>query len=116
MMAAALEKSKNILKNLIVYPKHMERNLFAQEGLMLSENVMMHLANRLGRMTAHGIVYKGAMEAYEKEIPFKDVLLRTPEVAAAFTEEEIDAMLDPHNYVGLAPEFVDRVVAKYSKN
>ena len=116
MMAAALEKSKNILKNLIVYPKHMERNLFAQKGLMLSENVMMHLANRLGRMTAHGIVYKGAMEAYEKEIPFKDVLLRTPEVAAAFTEEEIDAMLDPHNYVGLAPEFVDRVVAKYSKN
>ena len=94
----------------------MERNLFAQKGLMLTENVMMHLANRLGRMTAHGIVYKGAMEAYEKEIPFKDVLLRTPEVAAAFTEEEIDAMLDPHNYVGLAPEFVDRVVAKYSKN
>ena len=32
------------------------------------------------------------------------------------TVKEIDAMLDPHNYVGLAPEFVDRVVAKYSKN
>ena len=57
-----------------------------------------------------------SMEDYEKEKPFKDVLLRTPEVAAGFTEEEIDAMLDPHNYVGLAPEFVDRVVAKYSKN
>lgn len=51
-----------------------------------------------------------------KRNTLKDVLLRTPEVAAAFTEEEIDAMLDPHNYVGLAPEFVDRVVAKYSKN
>lgn len=70
-------------EELIVYPKHMERNLFAQKGLMLSENVMMHLANRLRRMTAHGIVYKGAMEAYEKEIPFKDVLLRTPEVACS---------------------------------
>ncbi len=71
LMAAALEKSKNILKNLIVYEQHMERNLFKQKGLMMSECVMMHMAPRLGRMTAHEIIYKGAMEAYEKEIPFK---------------------------------------------
>lgn len=114
LMGAALAKTKNILKNLIVYPKHMERNLFAQKGLMMSECVMMHLAGRLGRMTAHGIVYKACMEAYEKEIPLKDVLMRTPEVTAAFTEEEIDTMLDPHSYLGLAPQFADRVVEKWS--
>ena len=116
MMGAALEKSKNILENLIVYPKHMERNLFAQKGLMMSECVMMHLARRLGRLTAHGIVYKSCMEAYEKEIPLKDVLMRTPAVVEAFTEAEVDHMLDPHNYIGLAPEFVDRVLAKYSES
>lgn len=116
MMGAALEKSKNILENLIVYPKHMERNLFAQKGLMMSECVMMHLARRLGRLTAHGIVYKSCMEAYEKEIPLKDVLMRTPAVVEAFTEAEVDHMLDPHNYIGLAPEFVDRVIAKYSES
>lgn len=77
MLGCALEKSKHILKNLIVYPKHMERNLFAQKGLMMSECVMMHLAAKLGRMTAHGIVYKSCMEAYEKEIPLKDVLMKT---------------------------------------
>ena len=113
MLGCALEKSKHILKNLIVYPKHMERNLFAQKGLMMSECVMMHLAAKLGRMTAHGIVYKSCMEAYEKEIPLKDVLMKTPEVVEAFTEDEVDHMLDPHTYVGLAPEFVDRVVAKW---
>ncbi|HBC69131.1 MAG: adenylosuccinate lyase [Duodenibacillus sp.] len=115
LMAGALEKSKNILKNLIVYPKHMERNLNAQKGLMMSECVMMHLAAKLGRLTAHEIVYKGCMEAYEKEIPLKEVLMRTPAVQEAFTEAEVDKMLDPHSYVGLAPEFVDRVVAKWSK-
>lgn len=113
MLGCALEKSKHILKNLIVYPKHMERNLFAQKGLMMSECVMMHLAAKLGRMTAHGIVYKSYMEAYEKEIPLKDVLMKTPEVVEAFTEDEVDHMLDPYTYVGLAPEFVDRVVAKW---
>ncbi len=113
MMGAALEKAKCILKDLIVYPKHMERNLYAQKGLMLSENVMMHLASALGRMTAHEIVYQSAMEAYEKELDFKEVLLRTPAVKNSFTEEQIDSMLDPKAYTGLASEFVDRVLQKY---
>lgn len=115
MLGCALEKSKNILQNLIVYPKHMERNLFAQKGLMMSECVMMHLATKLGRLTAHEIVYKSCMEAYEKEVSLKDVLMRTPAVVEAFTEEQVDLMLNPHSYIGLAPEFVDRVSAKYQK-
>ncbi len=115
LLGCALEKSKNIFKNLIVYPKHMERNLFVQKGLMMSECVMMHLAVKLGRLTSHEIVYKACMEAYEKEIPLKDVLMRTPEVEAAFTEDELDHMLNPLTYVGLAPQFVDRVVARWEK-
>lgn len=113
MLGCALAKTKYILENLIVYPKHMARNLEAQKGLMMSECVMMHLARKLGRMTAHSVVYKSCMEAYEKEIPLKDVLMRTPEVTEAFTEDEIVHMLNPRTYVGLAPQFVDRVLAKY---
>ena len=114
LMAAALDKSKNIFENLIVYEAHMERNLNVQKGLMMSECVMMHLAERLGRMTAHDIVYKVAMEAYEKEVPMKDIMMQTKAVTDAFKEEEIDFMLDPHNYVGLAPTFADRVLEKYN--
>lgn len=113
LMAAALEKSKNIFENLIVYEKHMERNLYAQKGLMMSECVMMHLAPRLGRMTAHDIVYESCMKAYEQEIPLKDMLMQMPEVTEAFTEQEVDTMLDPHSYLGLSAEFVDRVLEKY---
>lgn len=113
LMAAALAKSRYILENLRA--KHMERNLSAQKGLMMSECVMMHLAKKLGRLTAHHIVYGACMEAYEKEIPLKEVLMRTEEVKEAFTEEEIDFMLDPHNYLGLAPVFCDRVLEKYRK-
>lgn len=114
LMGCALAKTKYILENLIVYPEHMKRNLYLQKGLMMSECVMMHLAVKLGRLTAHEIVYKACMEAYEKEIPLKDVLMRTPAVDEAFTEEEIDHMLDPLSYVGLAPVFADRVVEKWS--
>ncbi|MBQ8829364.1 MAG: adenylosuccinate lyase [Burkholderiaceae bacterium] len=113
MLGCALEKTKNILEHLIVYPKHMERNLFAQKGLMMSECVMMHLAKKLGRMTAHEIVYKGCMQAYEQEISLKDVLMQISVVTENFSEDEVDHMLDPHTYIGLAPEFTDRVLAKY---
>ena len=51
----------------------------------------------------HHIVYDACMEAYEKEIPLKDVLMKTKVVTDDFTEEEIDTMLNPEQYLGLAP-------------
>lgn len=113
LLGAALEKSKDVLENLIVYPKHMEQNLVKLRGLMMSECIMMHLAPKLGRMTAHDIVYKACMKAYEEEQMMDIALKAEPKVRAAFTDEEITAMLDPHNYIGYAPQFADRVLAKY---
>ena len=101
------------LKRLEPFGQGNEKPLFAQKGLMMSECVMMHLARKLGRLTAHEIVYKSCMKAYEQEVPLKQILMQTPEVTQAFTEEEVDLMLNPHSYIGLAPEFVDRVVAKW---
>ena len=74
---------------------------------------MMHLAPRLGRMTAHSIVYRTCMKAYEEEAQMKDALMAEPEFTEAFTEDEINYMLDPHNYLGLAVQFADLVLQKY---
>lgn len=113
LLGAALEKSKDVLENLIVYPKHMEQNLIKLRGLMMSECIMMHLAPKLGRMTAHDIVYRTCMKAYEEEQMMDVALKEEPKVRAAFTDEEIAAMLNPRNYIGYAPQFADRVLAKY---
>ena len=113
LFGAALEKTKDILKNLIVYPEHMERNLFAQKGLMMSEHVMMILADKLGRMTAHDVVMDACMIAYENETSLKEVMMTMDVVRSSFNEEEVDKMLDPHAYVGLSGEFVDRVLKHY---
>ena len=80
---------------------------------MMSECIMMHLAPRLGRMTAHSIVYRTCMKAYEEEAQMKDALMAEPEFTEAFTEDEIDYMLDPHNYLGLAVQVADLVLQKY---
>ena len=115
LLGAALEKMKDVLEHLIVYPQHMEQNLFKLRGLMMSECIMMHLAPRLGRLTSHEIVYECCMHAFEKEEDMKTALLSQDKVKEAFTESEIDSMLDPHNYLGLATQFADRVLEKYGR-
>jgi len=112
MTDAALSESIHIFTDLIVRPDHIQENLYKLHGLMLSEAVMMKMGRRIGRQEAHEIVYESAMEAFEKGIPFKDVLLKDKRVLSNFDITEIDEILDPQNYTGLAGEFVDRVVGK----
>ncbi len=110
MADAALKISLQIFTGLIVRPAHIEENMYKLQGLMLSEAVMMDMGKRIGRQEAHEIVYEAAMEAFEKGLPFKDVLLKDERVLKNFDVAEIDSILDPHKYTGLAGEFVDRVV------
>ena len=83
---------------------------------MMSECIMMYLAPRFGRMTAHSIVYRTCMKAYEEEAQMKDALMAEPEFTEAFTEDEIDYMLDPHNYLGLAVQFADGYYKNINKS
>ena len=106
-MLAAMHK---VLGGLRVHPGAMARNLERLGGLLLSENVMLALGRKLGRQQAHEIVYALCMRAVEEQRPLKPLLLEDPRVSAHLAEAEIDALLDPARYTGLAAQFVDRVV------
>lgn len=110
-MAAALEKMNDVLENLIVYPENMKENLNKLKGAMLSEAVMLHLGEKLGRLTAHEIVYEVCMKAFSEGTMVIDALLARKEVADAFSREELAEILQPEKYTGLSSEFVDRVLA-----
>lgn len=110
-LAAALEKMNDTLENLIVYPENMKENLNKLKGAMLSEAVMLHLGEKLGRLTAHEIVYEVCMKAFSEGTMVIDALLAREEVAKAFSREELAEILQPEKYTGLSSEFVDRVLA-----
>lgn len=111
MADAAATKLAFVTGNLTVRGDNMERNLFIQKGLLLSEAVMMQLGDVLGRQEAHEVVYAVCMKVFEEGGTFKDGLLADPLVAEHLTAEQIDAMLAPHAYTGMAGVFVDRVTA-----
>lgn len=111
LAAGALHQSKFILGGLIVDAPRMRRNLDLTGGLIVAEAVMMGLAPKLGRNTAHDVVYDAARKAADQGLKLLDVLLANEQVAAAVDRDELARLVEPLNYVGLAPQMVDRVLA-----
>lgn len=111
MCDAAAAKLCHVTAHLTVRGENMERNLYVQRGLLMSEPVMFGLSEALGKQEAHEVVYAVCMDVFEHGGDFKQALLEHPLIAGRLDEATIDRLLDPHRYTGLAGVFVDRVTA-----
>ena len=112
MTGAILAQMRTILTGLEVHADKMRRNLDALGGLLLSERVMFALADRLGKQTAHEVVYHAAMRSVEQGMTFEAALMENAEVSGAIGTNELQALLDPTTYVGHAPAIVERVLVE----
>lgn len=113
-ISAQLQTALAVLKGLKVNADQMLANLKKQNGLLLSEKIMFEIGKRLGKQTAHHLIYENAMQAFEQNRPFKSLLLDDPRLSEQFTESELDNWLNPINYLGSAPQKVDQVI-KYAE-
>jgi 3-carboxy-cis,cis-muconate cycloisomerase len=109
--AGALHQAKFALGGLIVDEARMRANLGMSRGLIVAEAVMMGLAPHLGRQTAHDVVYAACRVVNEQGGTLAEALGRDAEVRAHLDEAAIARMTDPANYLGQAPEMVDRLLA-----
>jgi 3-carboxy-cis,cis-muconate cycloisomerase len=107
-----VSKAHELLDALVVRPEQMRKNLGLSRGLINSEAVMMALATPLGRQQAHDVVYAASMRAVERGTLLREELLAEAAVTAHLSAEEIDALLAPESYLGLATRFVDRVLGR----
>jgi 3-carboxy-cis,cis-muconate cycloisomerase len=110
LTAGALNQAKFALGGLIVDDKQMAKNLDISRGLIVAEAVMMGLAPQIGRQQAHDIVYDACRVANEKGMTLSDALSADPQVSACIDRATIERLTSPGNYLGLAPEMVDRVL------
>jgi adenylosuccinate lyase len=112
MTGAILAQMKDVLAGLEVDAAAMRRNLDALGGFLMSERVMFALADKLGKQSAHEVVYEASMRGYAQGMTFERALLEHPHIKGALTAEELTALLDPTTYVGEAPAIVERVLAE----
>jgi adenylosuccinate lyase len=110
MIGAMLAMMKYVLEGLEVDAGQMRENLDRLGGFLLSERVMFALSGKVGKQTAHELVYEASMHGIEKGVTFERSLMENKRVRDALSADELRATLDPTTYVGHAPEIVDRVV------
>ena len=111
LTAGALHQAKFALAGLVVDEKAMAKNLSISRGLIVAEAVMMGLAPQIGRQEAHDVVYDACRRAHEQNITLADALAADPQVMDRIDRATIDRLTSPENYLGLAPDMVDRVLA-----
>jgi adenylosuccinate lyase len=111
-MGELLTLGEYVARGLTVNVTAMRRNLDLLKGLLLSESVMIELGSHVGKQTAHEIVYEDAMEALRGDASFLDVLLADHRVNEHLGRNEIEMLLDPERYTGLAAQMAREVVSR----
>ena len=116
LSAGALAQTRFVLEGLQVNEKKMAENLTITKGLIMSEAVMMGLGDKMGRNFAHDHVYDICREVVKTGRPLIDLLAEDKEIAKHIDRKGLEKLVDPANYLGVAGEMVDRVLAMRGKN
>jgi adenylosuccinate lyase len=106
----ALALLRSLVVNLKVDPERMLANLDASRGLVLSEEVMLTLMPRVGRQTAHQLVYDAAAVARETGRHLKDIILESPSISAHLASDEIETAFDYRRSARHCATMIDRML------
>ena len=88
----------------------MRKNLDLTNGLILSQRLTFYLADKIGKDTANDLMHDVAKYALENNLSLKDAALRNNIIAENVTEKQIDNILDPETYIGLAAEQAELII------
>ncbi|KKI91412.1 adenylosuccinate lyase [Bacillus sp. SA1-12] len=93
-----LNRFGNIIKNLTVFPENMKRNMDRTQGLIYSQRVLLALIDTgMTREEAYDLVQPKAMEAWEKQVPFRGLVEAEPKITERLSAETIADCFD-YNY------------------
>jgi adenylosuccinate lyase len=85
-----LDKTTQLVDQLLVYPERMRRNLELTRGLVFSGQLLLDLAAAgMLRETAYRIVQDHAMRAWEQESDFRAAIEADPEIRAILNPNQI---------------------------
>ncbi|WP_152396546.1 adenylosuccinate lyase [Paenibacillus guangzhouensis] len=91
-----LNRFGNIVKNLTVMPENMKRNMERTFGVPFSGRVMTKLIDKgMSREQAYDTVQPRAMQAWEEQRSFREIIEATPEIATVLSAEEIADAFNP---------------------
>lgn len=108
-----LNRFGNIVKNLTVFPENMKKNIDQTHGVIFSQRVLLALIDKgMTREAAYDLVQPKAMQAWETETHFKELVEQSERITSKLSQEEIDDCFDYTYHL----KNVDRIFARIGLN
>jgi adenylosuccinate lyase len=108
-----LAKTTNLIERLLVYPKRMLRNLELTGGLVFSGQLLLDLAESgLTREDAYKLVQSHAMDAWQNERNFRELIESDPTVKSRLSKEKIASAFDYTRQLSNIDTVFERVLAE----
>ncbi|MCF7805177.1 MAG: adenylosuccinate lyase [Candidatus Marinimicrobia bacterium] len=100
-----------LMKNIVVFPENMQRNMEATNGLLYSQEVLLKLVNSgLTREDAYKIVQDAAMDVWESEdTQFLDILKANKQITGHVSPEELEQCFTPEKVIRNARKIINRL-------
>ena len=91
----SLRRLNGLIRNLVVYPDNMLRNLNQMKGLVFSQKILLDLTQAgVSREDSYRLVQRNAMKVWEQGADFQTELLADQEVVGALGEVKIRESFD----------------------
>jgi adenylosuccinate lyase len=96
-----LQEMTNLVKNLLIYPENMKRNMNVYGGVIFSQKVLLALVEKgMSREAAYQVVQGSAHQAWNQEGGNFEALIRQdPQVTQYLTPAEITTCFDPQEHL-----------------
>lgn len=114
LAGGALHHLAEIIPHLQIDAAKMRENLEITRGLIFAEAAQMALAEKIGRGAAHERVQKACRLAVRKKVHLRDALKVDKEISKHLKPKEIARLFDPAEYLGVADEFISRVLESHA--
>jgi 3-carboxy-cis,cis-muconate cycloisomerase len=112
LTAGALGKAIEVTDGLEVRKEQMLHNLELTNGLIYAENITLALAPQMGKTDAHALIEQCCEEALSKGLHLKEVIVNHPAIIQLLTSEQVNALFNSVNSIGLCNVFINRVLNK----
>ncbi len=106
-----LKEITSLVKNLLVYPENMQRNMNVYGGVIFSQKVLLALVEKgMSREEAYRVVQGCAHQAWNQpEGDFRKLINQDPTVTKILSSEEIDTCFDPQQHLKNLDEIYQRL-------
>jgi adenylosuccinate lyase len=99
-----------VVRKMHVYPERMRQNVDSTRGVLFSQRVLLALIEKgMAREAAYGVVHSRAMESWEQDLDFREMITAEPEVSERLPSAELEALFDYSYYVRHVGEIFERV-------